>query len=287
VSSDLPQRFRNLAALYTAVLEHWRVFWERINAEDRNVRLGAAVAWEKFRDAFIIAARALGELRQEVPKEVADLRMDFTYSGPLRVREALDGQAEFFEKWLLRVTEAEDVCWIWRTDFHRYMEWLDRDEYDLVRAAKACEEWDRKQEAEKIVKALEQPAPLESCDQAEAVTTRLENALATPEETAQPVVTKDAQFQPTTCDATVQNDSADSRRRRGWWVKEAVKLVSKYPELSNNQIAAMLGIHPSTLSKNNTFQKVAADIRQQGNIRQGYHSGAKIDGIVAPVEEDD
>ncbi len=100
--------------------------------------------------------------------------MGFTYSGPLRVREALDGQAEFFGKWLPRVTEAEDVRWIWRTDFHRYMEWLERDRYDLVRAAEACEDWTRKQEAEEIVKALQQPAPLESCDQAEAIDRLLE-----------------------------------------------------------------------------------------------------------------
>jgi len=194
VSHDLSERFRDLAEQYSAVLEHWRIFWERINAEDRDVRRGAASAWEKFRNAFIKAAQALGELRQAVPEEVADLWMGFSYSGPLYVREALDGQADFFKNWLRQVTEAEDVHWIWTTDFHRYMEWLERDRYDLIKAARTYEDWHRKQEAEAIARLLEQPdgaSKVGEAAPAEAVTTRLENPSATREETAQSAATGD------------------------------------------------------------------------------------------------
>ena len=266
MSHDLSERFRDLAEQYSAVLEHWRSFSELVTLGSPDRYRKAIDAWEGVKQAFLTAANTLAELRRDVPPEVANLWIGptervFVGYGSLRVGAALDTQPEWFQKWMREVVGTRDVGWIWERGFYSDLERLQDAIEDLMTAVEVIQEWERKR-------------------QAKAIITRLENPSARPEETAQAVVSADAQFQPT------QNDSADSRRRRGWWVKKAVELVSKYPELSDNQIAAMLGIHRSTLSKNDAFRKVAAEIRQQGNIRQGYRSGAQTDGIVAPVEED-
>uniref|UniRef100_UPI00321FC7CE hypothetical protein n=1 Tax=Thermogutta sp. TaxID=1962930 RepID=UPI00321FC7CE len=160
MSSDLPQRFRDLAQQHQAVLEHWSVFWERVNARNRN-HVPVWEAWRRFEKAFVDAALAVAELKAAVPPEVANLWIGPTglvavYCGYLRVGEALEAQAKFFQTWLPRVAGATDLHWIWDTDFHRYMERFEQDQWELRKAAEACEVWYRKQEVEAIARALEQ-----------------------------------------------------------------------------------------------------------------------------------
>ncbi|MEJ5342975.1 MAG: hypothetical protein WHT09_15570 [Thermogutta sp.] len=203
MSNDLPQRFRNLAEQYQAVLEHWSVFWERVNTEERN-RWAVWDAWQRFEKAFVGAASTLAGLKAAVPPEVANIWIGPTelvpvYCGYLRVGEALEAQAKFFHTWLPRVAGATNLHWIWDTDFYRYMDWFERDQGELRKAAEACEVWYRKQEAEAIAGLLKQPdgaAKVGEAAPAEPVITRQANPSATPEETAQTAVAGDVTAEP-------------------------------------------------------------------------------------------
>ena len=282
MSLTLSQRFRNLAEQYNAVLEHWRSFSELVTLGSPDRYRKAIDAWDGFKQAFLTAASTLAELRGDVPPEVANLWIGPTawvpvYSGALRVGESLDLQVRFFQAWLPRVSGAVDFGWVWRADFYRDVEQLEWYKRELEKCARVCESWNRKQEAQKIVKALQQPNPLKNCDQAEAVTTRPENPSATREETAQTPVAGDVPG----------NQSNRKGRKRGDWVIKALELLEDNPQLSDRQIAQIIGVNPSTLCKNEKYSRGAQCIRGEGRVSQGFKTREGKTDAIAPPDEDD
>ena len=270
MSSDLPQRFRDLAQQHQAVLEHWSVFWERVNARNRN-HVPVWEAWRRFEKAFVDAALAVAELKAAVPPEVANLWIGPTglvavYCGYLRVGEALEAQAKFFQTWLPRVAGATDLHWIWNTDFHRYMERFEQDQWELRKAAEACEVWYRKQEVETIISRLQQPnIPEKGEKERVAETTRTEPASNPPE--GRPLGPK-------------------KKAGRNWLI-EALELLQGNPQLSDAQIAKLIGISRSTLTRNEQYRNASKLIRTGGYIPRGYKPAPDALDAVARDEDED
>lgn len=70
-----------------------------------------------------------------------------------------------------------------------------------------------------------------------------------------------------------------SRRRAKDWLGEAIKLLQSNPELSNRKIAKEIGIDPSTLSRDSTFQKAAAAARQPRAVRRGFVANGRLEAV--------
>jgi len=75
-----------------------------------------------------------------------------------------------------------------------------------------------------------------------------------------------------------------SRRRPKDWLGEAIKLLQSNPELSDRQIAKQIGVAPSTLARDATFQRAAKIARELHPVHRGFMANNGRVEVVAPED---
>ena len=87
--------------------------------------------------------------------------------------------------------------------------------------------------------------------------------------------------------ATSEAHKKAKRKQPKWWWKKAVELLKTDPGKSDHAIAKAIGISPSTISRDDEFQRLADGIRRMsaGEIRQGVvdydqEEYRHVDGVI-------
>ncbi|GIW96064.1 MAG: hypothetical protein KatS3mg110_4105 [Pirellulaceae bacterium] len=96
----------------------------------------------------------------------------------------------------------------------------------------------------------------------------------------------------TTGAMTSSNDNAVNVRKRKPWLPQAMKLKAQNPNLSDREVAKLVGVHPSTLSKCDSWRMARRKIETcNAKIHRGYVAvdgvDRTVDGIIENDDDDD